>query len=58
MTTKFYPTQFTSIRGRFYDRKKDSNNFKNITKEQIEAIKKATEERKKIYGNITPLELY
>ena len=52
MTTYFQPYQFTSIRGRFFDRKKQSNNFKDITKEQIDSIKKDVEERKKIYGNI------
>lgn len=58
MTTYFEPYQFTSIRGRFFDRKKQSNNFKDITKEQIDSIKKDVEERKKIYGNISSTELY
>lgn len=58
MNPNFYQLQFTSIRGRFFDRKRQSNNFKDITKEQIESIKKDVEARKQIYGNITPLELY
>lgn len=54
----FNPIQYTSIHGRFYSRKKECNNFRNITKEQIEEIKKAAEERKQIHGNIQPTELY
>ena len=58
MNTSFYSLQYTSIRGRFFDRKKDSNNFKNITKEQIEQIKKDVLQRKEIYGDISKSELY
>lgn len=58
MTTNFYSVPVDSLRTKFYQRKNSSENFKNITKERIEEIKKDVETRKQIYGKVTPLELY
>ena len=55
----FYNIPMDSLRIKFFQRKRDTNNFKNITEEQIKLIKEDIENRNKIYPeNISKQELY
>lgn len=55
----FYNIPMDSLRIKFFQRKRDTNNFKNITEEQIKLIKEDIENRNKLYPeNISKQELY
>ena len=45
----FYNIPVDSLRIKFFQRKNDTHNFKNITEEQIKLIQEDIENRKKIY---------
>ena len=48
----FYNIPMDSLRIKFFQRKRDTNNFKNITEEQIKLIKEDIENRNKIIKEI------
>lgn len=55
----FYNIPMDSLRIKFFQRKRDTHNFKNITEEQIKLIQEDIENRNKLYPeNISKHELY